>query len=678
MPPGSKEPGGIFTDNLLVYAQSVAYTTSTFMNLFSIAAISFFLLIPSLGMAQTTDTGFVRRLGELPAVPHPADPFVNILAYGGKDAWQYGFQSDGAMNDQQWTAAYTRLGHLGGYAMMSLGGWDQGVGRSIHIRAAQTMGRFTAGSLTFLPTAAQASLVRGYYRDPLALGMKGWLHDVELPMGTHGGTGNTRLRILNPNSGMRAAPSQDFDISTATGGLAGFRITFSFLGGTYLPYGGWVRLVGGGDMTNGWAVVLDSVYLVDSAVKFMTWRNGLASTVSSQRLPYPETKERWLPVTVTGQNVSGALQVSVAYASATVGAGTVLRPNNAASDLVLFGPIGGQADRSIDVDDLSISAGDGSILARYDFESGQAPPSTASFVSDRGGRGHNMTSSSGTIFWPTTGIDPTYASWLVDEVLAARIGLPGPMFMTNWLMSNTPGRVATWRRAGITIGSTEGYWVDPTLAADQSIVTVLAGKAANPSRWAAADGSLWNSLWVGNEKGPNLVPTPSDYKSLITLWALMGNRWFPVFTPMSNGHMGALNGTLTANQMAVANADALQAMCTAASWLQPDAAALSASTLDELVLGDARFGTGSVFVSRRGDGRYWFAGVLPAGTKQATVTLPSATGAIKNLATGQTLPVSNGAFTVTLSTTAEPWSFTPGAVFVPPQPPAAPRGLRLL
>jgi autotransporter-associated beta strand protein len=325
-----------------------------------------------------------------------------------------------------------------------------------------------------------------------------------------------------------------------------------------------------------------------------------------------------------------------------------------------------------DVDDVTLRDEAGTAIAAYDFEpavpgdvTNAAPIGT---VADRSGLGHDLYTPAGResnyLLWPVSGIEPaarrSAKQWLVDELLAARAaaGKPAPEIINNWRISDTPGRLAAWKSEGFTHGSAEAYWINPALATNENRVMSLVRRGSDPTRFAWADGSAWNQAYLGTEVRTN-PPAASDYDDLITLQVLQGNRWFVVFTGMSNGHLGpsALDGDPVA--MADFNADSIYAMCQAAAWFQSTASGLAGSTLTEEKYGDPAIGADTLYIRRDNalTTEAWFAGIKAAGTGSYAVSLPAPTGQVHSLKTGAITPVTNGTFALPLTTSAEPYYF---------------------
>ena len=156
------------------------------------------------------------------------------------------------------------------------------------------------------------------------------------------------------------------------------------------------------------------------------------------------------------------------------------------------------------------------------------------------------------------------------------------------------------------------------------------------------------------------APPPDIYDDLVTLQVLQGARWFVVFTPMSFGHLGsqAMDMTDPAG-MANVNADAIYAMCQAASWFQPTAATLAGSARTEEKYGDPAIGPDTLYIRRDNAAtkEAWFAAIKVAGTGSYSVSLPATRGMVRNLKTGATTAVTDGRFNLPLTQAAVPYHF---------------------
>jgi hypothetical protein len=154
------------------------------------------------------------------------------------------------------------------------------------------------------------------------------------------------------------------------------------------------------------------------------------------------------------------------------------------------------------------------------------------------------------------------------------------------------------------------------------------------------------------------VLAPEEYQSLLSLAVLDGNRYFVVFTGMSEGHLGRQG--LTREEAANVNAAALYVMAKTASWFQGTSPTLEASRY----LGDGLLVDASdevIFRARRNDatGELWFAGVAPGGAQAVRVRLLAPRGTLTNLATGEAVPVTGDVVAIPLDRIAQPHHFRP-------------------
>lgn len=97
-----------------------------------------------------------KQILSKPKVANPEDPFVLVFIEGGCDKCPYGFVTSGAMNVDDWRNVFAHVGHLTAYGAFKPDdsrGWGAD-GRDLAVRAAQSIGRFTGGSIMGVPGRA--------------------------------------------------------------------------------------------------------------------------------------------------------------------------------------------------------------------------------------------------------------------------------------------------------------------------------------------------------------------------------------------------------------------------------------------------------------------------------------------------------------------------------------------
>ncbi len=626
----------------------------------------------AVAMNKRSQATLQRVLLAKPSIQHPKVPFVHVFFEGGDDRSPYGFALDGEMGARDWAEALEHVGYLCPYSDFKPGQADTwGIHRrDVAVRGGQLIDRQTGGCIMGLGN------VRAAYAEPIALAMTHFFHDDEQSMGTPGGGGDWRLSVDHArNGGLATAPDEAFN--TALGGdLERFELEL----GTYLQYfrfGGEARLVAGREAdapaSQGWAVgVLN--------------RGGNAGTLhlyfqsQGERLvsnPLPRwQRDQWLNARVTVDQGSRDDTVRVTlYIDGVVPVdGELPRPKVARGVLRIEAGNPARAERQTDLDDLKLFNASRRLVAHYTFE---PEPGHARFhgqpagrVLDTSGAGRHLRAEtdddSGFRFIRTHGTDPDFKArmrrHLVDDLLEVRAahGAPPPEIVTNWRVSDRPGRFAHWRDAGFTVGNTEYYLYGDVEPGFANLHRVLNSRRA---RWADADGSRWNSAWLGyiNTKTPM---TPEQWQSLGTLAVLDGNRWFLLFPAMSGGHFGPID-TKDRTLMATTNAEVLYALAQVADWFQPTAGGLEASDFIETehALDDPRLAVRLRVNDRTGEA--WFAAMrVGVGDEPATVTvpLPRRKGRVVNLADGETLDIHDGAMVLPLTSEARPFYFQPTAV----------------
>lgn len=180
------------------------------------------------------------------------------------------------------------------------------------------------------------------------------------------------------------------------------------------------------------------------------------------------------------------------------------------------------------------------------------------------------------------------------------------------------------------------------------------------SRFADADGFRWNSVWLGNVNSMNVVPSPAQWQSLLTIAILDGNRWFILFPQMSNGHFAPMK-TTNLTTMATMNADVVYSLAVAANWFQPTSASLKESVYVPTAVPVDDPHVSLRLRVNKATGEAWFAAMKVGlqGPSSVTVNLPGS-GTVTDLATGEKTNA-NQLFTLPLTSDAHPHYFRPGA-----------------
>lgn len=645
------------------------------------ALMAFLVLISGAAHAGST---FEERMLNKPAIAQPQEPFVLIFFHGGGDDTPYGFVVDGTMHQSDWRKVLAHVGYLSPYSIFkprNTSRW-RNHGFDVPVRAAQAMGRPTGGSIMGLPSdKAEAHNVLTAYSDPLGLNMTHFFHDDEKDLGIPGGHGKTRLMISANGHGAYLAgrlagpPGNDSGVP-----LGRWTLRFGADFGDYV-FGGQTTVMGndmdhgGGDGRVGWRVMFINTggYNGHSNIVFAT-RGG--EYVKSAPLSARQAL-RWLTVDVTVSADPSPRYDDVRISIDGVGtsSGRIERARYYGGTLFVGDPHG--QTRSVRYDDITLGAPEeegSTVMARYTFEAaGSGQGRMPGKVRDVSGRGQDLTAAGDDIhalgLEPTSGIEPgvfrRVRHFLVDALLQSRSahGRPPPALITNWRLDDEPGRFGQWKAAGFTNGSTAYYLAGDLPQGESPVEYILHGHTL-ATQWAWQDGSHWTHAWLGQTTVRESTLTPKDYRSLVTLAVLDGNRWFSVFTAMSRGRLG--QSGLSRREQAVVNADALYDMATAAGWFQGTAEGLRDSVYvgqDPLV---DRLPHG-VFRARENESskELWFAAYRPDGPERRRlllkVKLPSKRGTVTDLATGKRHTVAHGVFEFPVSADTEPYYFSPAA-----------------
>jgi hypothetical protein len=592
-----------------------------------------------------------------PPIPQPDDAFVQIFHQSNADA-RHGLITDGPVDRAGWRRVYEHIGHLAPYATHLT------ADRYVALEAAQGLGRPTGKTIFGLPPTPEAEAnIRRAYRDPIALNITHFFNDVEADLGTPGGSGRWRVSDLgNDPARLQSAYSNALD--TGVGGdMESFTISFGVTAGANY-FGGAPQIL---ELRTSAGTSMSIAFVNrggQSGTNRFVFQTGNGGELASPPM------DDWLgrqwhqvSVEVDGAERSDRVRLTLSVAGLEDVTATIPRPASGPRRL----SIGGAAKHPVSVDDLVISSGvDGDTrpLARYTFEAPRIGQPGMIAVEDDSGNGHTLRAASGFDFTPTSGADPElYAQlkrWLVDELLAARAeaGKPHPEVVTNWRLSERRHRFAAYRPAGFTHGNAVYYLYGPPAGLDKLAYIFEHSKHSLETQWAWEDGSPWNTAWIGNVNPDQAVLTPEDFRSLVALAVLDGNRYFVVFTAMSHGHLGRQG--LSRTDAAKVNAEALYAMAEAASWFQGTSQTLEASRY----LGEGPLVEGSDEVILRArenqaTGELWFAGLATGGPQPARIRLTAPHGTLTNLATEEMTTVMSGTITLTLGSSAEPYRFEP-------------------
>jgi hypothetical protein len=609
-----------------------------------------------------------RVLRQKPPIVHPESPFVLVFFEGGDDKSLYGFTIDGTMTEQDWASTLDHVGHLCPYSDFKPGdpaSWSANR-RDIAVRGGQRIGRQTGGSIMGLGD------VRAAYAEPIGLAMTHFFHDEEGDLGTPGGTGGWRLRIDHSRSAPPLATAASSAFGTrVTGSLASFKIEFGFFAQHYL-FGGSTCLLACRDASDGpgdgWAVQLLNKG-GQGGTTHIAFQSGGKAVESAGMASWQTWNWQQAVIEVTAGPTANESRVDITIPGVGQTVGTLPRPVVRRGILQIPAGMRPQGDRQTDLDDLRLSAR-GKVLASYSFEPAQADSRTwgsrAAEVLDGSGNGrHLRTTADNPAFRLVTsdGIDPRMLAdmrkFLVDDLLEVRRrhAAAPPQLITNWKLSDRPGRFAAWKRAGFTAGNTDCYLYGDVQPGFANLHRVLTSR---PVRWADADGSRWNAVWLGHVNSKRVM-SPRQWQSLVTLAVLDGNRWLLLFPAMSAGHFAPLDTTDRAT-MARTNAEVLYACAEAASWFQPVATGLGASEYraTDYALDDPRVCVRMRVNEDRGEA--WCAAMrLGTGVEPAAVTLrmPRPRGRVINLATNEQIAVETGLLRIPLTADAAPLFFEP-------------------
>lgn len=638
-----------------------------------------------------TVSQFEREILSKPSVEQPSNPFVEIFLDAGIDGSVYGFQTGGEMSVDAWKRVFNHVGYLSAYSIFKPEAIDKWglLKRDVAPIAALSLGRNIGGGIMGLPkTPTEIENVKASFRTDFGLAITHFFHDEESDFGLPGGSGSWRLKLAANDGYLKTKEGVDF-FPRLDSVEDKFKVEFGVDIGAHI-FGGVNYIIGNyglglnGGLNSGWAISIENHqgYYGNSYITFRT-----ASGESVASLPLSNNTGRsWLNVGVEMQKSATPDFWSVTINIDNVGASSGLVRPLQASDVspgFVVGNIAGQT-RNVEIDDIKISHyfnGKLSIVAYYSLETTAAKfdvnePSSIAQVFDESGNGFDLfarkTSDSGILITQTTGIDNDLGGrmkkYLVDDIFLARkeFSKPFPKLITNWFLSERPGRAKAWSNLGFTHGSATYYYNGYTLPSKTKLATVLLGRVPMELR-GQADGDLWGHAWLGNANYEKDVLSSDEFSSLVVMVTLEGFRWLSDFVAMSGGHLGLANSSRE-NQVR-ANVEAIYAMAKAASWFQKTSAGLENSVYypSENLISD-----GDVIIRSRINprtGEMWFAGCLAADSsvgeeKFVDLHLPSESGVVTNMATESSVSIKAGAYRLAVSKTiVHPYYFKANAPF---------------
>jgi hypothetical protein len=516
-----------------------------------------------------------------------------------------------------------------------------------------------------------------------------------------------------------------YNSATDNGPMSSFTVNFGVNFGNF-PSGGGTRLFGirtkePGSTTHGkfdwgsqgWYVSINSNgQAAGTTIDFLTDFNGSVFTTDQHNwvahsTPIPFAQGLlWNQVSIAVTTIDSAT-VNVTFTitgpaplATITSSSTLPRPTVTAKAKFTYGSKYDDVQpRYVDIDGIEILGVGNSPIARYDFESGTlgARIDTVPDI-DGGTTVHTLQSNDTSTRFASVaqnGVDPTLATNLKNFVIDNETNPSRPTqpkVLTNWGLSDAPGRFLAWQSKGFTHSDISYYAATNILPYFSNINDVL--RTDQLRREDAVGVPAWRHVWWGNYAHPcsplsdstcdqwddtahtgtkNLatVMTAAQHQTAMTLAVLDGNRWFSVFTGMSNGTLAAAPGvgyrstdatynSTVAPALASANADDLYAMAQTASWFQ----STSTSLANSVVVSPATLATQGVpsdllpySRARKSGTEFWFAGFSPAASNR-TITLtnlPVTTGTARNLATLVDTPVSGGQVTLTLTQDAQPY-----------------------
>ena len=624
---------------------------------------------------------FKGRILEKPEIEAPAGQFIHVFFQGGRDKDPFGLVTDGPMSVDDWRSVLEHNGYLNPYGVFKPGNKSRWKAHGMHkaMIAAQSMGRATGGSVIGRPkNPSQRMNVYTAYDDPVGMKVTHFFQDDEDDIGTPGGSGDRRLRITANKAGahLRTQASDAFDLALDHEG-DGLNISLGVYTGKHV-FGGSHQIIG---CVDGWQLKFHNKGGFRGKNRYVL-HTGSGSRAESPVFNIHKSK-RWHELDIRIRSTGQPRKLEVAFAIDGLGERvSKIKPLRCDSRKLFVGsPKGLRHDIFID-DVLLQTTGSGAVrtIAHHTFENiadadaAQPEVSVPRKITDRSGESHTLTAvdndDRALVLTRTTGDDHGILEELQQDLVDAiierrnRAGEPLPELITNWRLSDAPGRFRHARQFGFTNASTEYYHYPGASRRDATDKMGKIMTTRSPRTMTAyAEGSTWNHAWLGVVGKAESVLTLDDWQSLMVLAVLDGNRWFSVFTSMSRGHL--FRDSASRIRKAQFNADVLYRLGEVASWFQPYATSLLESSphkVDEFVTDD----THQIVRVRRNPetGEMWFAAggqpeVSDENTASQRIALGVREGEVINMATGASIKVSDGVFDIPLTRAAQPYYFAP-------------------
>jgi hypothetical protein len=624
---------------------------------------------------------FVDRItGRSPAVTVPSDPFVQIFVLSGPNNSQYGFRSglNTTMTVDHWKTVFSNVGHLTGYSFSQLGfsDWGQNYQRADSIQAAYDLGMSYGGSVSVLPeTSTQISNIESLYSSTLGKNMEYFFHDEETyDWGTPGGDGDYRLRIPCgiSGTGLQTAADSSFDVRSGEN-FESFSISFGLYIQDFIFGGSCSFLNSGVAYQKGWRAIFNSSngFSGDHYVILQSYSTSGTSTVYSLPLSSDELLSNYLTGTITVTSVDAddvKVKISVLDKGFTDEVTIPRSGYNSSNGLTVGKLYSTSSTKYYDVDNIQVYNKNNVLTAKYSFEADTATPPDATDVTevaDLSGNDFDLSKiGTGTLeLVNITGITGDFeddaTQYFVDEIYDNRgINDPTPKVISQHWLSTVDGRFENWKNNGFTHGNGVAY-VQKNDSGNNNLKSLIQ-QAEYPTTFAWEEkgtDSGWCTMWIGNVSNYTGMDEYM-WDSAITMLTLMGVRWFPVYTPMSDGHLGTSG--LTDYNKAITNADYLYGMARTASYFEGAKTTLinsEPSTLSEL--SDAEHVISAVRKNVT-TGEVWFAGFRSNSNAANSVTVDFGTsGTVTYPKTGETTQAGSGTFTLPLYSGCFPYYFNP-------------------
>lgn len=638
------------------------------------------LLLLTFSPYAVTST-FKDRMLEKPSIDHPTDQFIYIFFQGGNDKDPYGFVTDGSMSIDDWRSVINHNGFLNPYSIFKPGARQQwkNHGMDKAVIAAQSLGRATGGSILGRPkTPAERMNVYSAYQSRIGMEMTHFFHDDEEDIGMPGGDGDWRIRISANNDGAHYQTRKSHWFDTSMDQFEdGLELSLGIFVGKHV-FGGSHQIMG---CRNGWQLTFHNIGGSRGLNKYI-FHTGTGDKAESPSFKYDQAK-RWHNIKISITSTGDPDCLDLIFTVDQIGEKlTKIKPPSCKSKKLFIGAPNG-ISRDIYLDDISLlisAPNDKDVLAHYTFEKpantnksthDDTPPQ---IVLDQSGKSHHLVAvnndSHALRIKRTTGDDKNVLGDLkqdlVDAIIDLRIrsGKPVPSLITNWRLSDRPGRFAYASQYGFTNSSTEYYHYPHPDRKDAADKLTRIFRTRTPRTLSAHhEGSNWNHAWIGIVGRTESILTLDEWQSLLVLAVLDGNRWFSVFTSMSGGHLYR-NASSRASK-AKYNADVLYKLSKVASWFQPYSKTLQDSSpafVDDVITDHTE---GTVRIRKNKDTKeMWFAGISPPdgphkNKSTQSIELPYESGIVTNMATGSSSTVSGGVYELPLTPVAEPYHFMP-------------------